>query len=137
MKKILFIILTLALTLTLSSHPWKPRHYVIIDTDGGIDDVRAISMLLASPDVRVLAITVSPGAINADAAYLKIRSLLNSFHHQGLPVGINRKSEYISPDFKVALNSKWGAEEGLDAKNAGLSRSPRHRYLRRNVRRLS
>jgi inosine-uridine nucleoside N-ribohydrolase len=33
---------------------------VIIDTDGGIDDIRAITMLLASPDVRVLAITVSP-----------------------------------------------------------------------------
>jgi pyrimidine-specific ribonucleoside hydrolase len=120
MKKVLFLILTLTLTLThsLSSHPWKPRHYVIIDTDGGIDDIRAISMLLASPDVRVLAITVSPGAINADAAYLKIRSLLNSFHHEGLPVGINRKSKFISPDFKVALNSKWGVEEGLDPDKA-------------------
>ncbi len=118
MKKVLFIILTLTLTLTLSSHPWKPRHYVIIDTDGGIDDIRAISMLLASPDVRVLAITVSPGALNADAAYLKVRSLLNSFFHEGLPVGINRKSEYTSPDFKVALNSRWGVEEGLKAEKA-------------------
>jgi len=118
MKKLFFLALALTLTLTLSSHPWKPRHYVIVDTDGGIDDIRAITMLLASPDVRVLAITVSPGAINADAAYLKIRSLLNSYHHEGLPVGINRKSVFMSPDFKVALNSKWGAEEGLDTKNA-------------------
>jgi pyrimidine-specific ribonucleoside hydrolase len=51
---------------------------VIIDTDGGIDDLRAITMLLASPDVRVMAITVSPGALSTENAYIKVKSLLNS-----------------------------------------------------------
>jgi pyrimidine-specific ribonucleoside hydrolase len=46
----------------LSAHPWKPKHYVIVDTDGGIDDQKAI-MLLASPDVDS-AVTISDGFHN-------------------------------------------------------------------------
>ncbi len=118
MKRILFILVCISINLTLFSHPWKPGHYVIIDTDGGIDDMKAITMLLASPDVRVLAITVSPGALNTGFAYKKIRSLLNSFYHEGIPVGINRISDFKSSDFQVALNTSWGDENGLDEKNA-------------------
>jgi pyrimidine-specific ribonucleoside hydrolase len=118
MKRIFIIIIGLTLSLSLYSHPWKPSHYVIIDTDGGIDDLRAITMLLASPDVRVLAITVSPGALNTKNVYKKVKSLLNSFWHEGVPVGINRSCDFKSPDFAVALNTIWGEENGLDPENA-------------------
>ena len=118
MMRILFILLGLAINLSIYSHPWKPSHYVIIDTDGGIDDMRAITMLLSSPDVRVMAIIVSPGVLNTGSAYIKVKSLLNSFHHEGLPVGINRSSKFKSPDFPVALNSVWGEENGLNEKTA-------------------
>ena len=102
MKRLILICLGFFLSISLFSHPWKPNHYVIIDTDGGIDDMRAITMLLASPDVRVLALTVSPGALSAGNAYIKVKSLLNSFYHEGIPVGINRKSRFNSPEFAVA-----------------------------------
>jgi pyrimidine-specific ribonucleoside hydrolase len=118
MKKIIIVIIGLALNLTLFSHPWKPSHYVIIDTDGGIDDIRAITMLLASPDVRVLAITISPGALSIHNAYIKVKSLLNSFWHEGIPVGINRNCNFQSPEFPGALNTIWGNENGLDEKTA-------------------
>ena len=118
MKRILIIVISLTLNLSLYSHPWKPSHYVIIDTDGGIDDIRAITMLLASPDVRVLAITISPGALSTENAYIKVKSLLNSFWHEGVPVGINRSCEFKSPDFQVALNTVWGDEGGLVSGNA-------------------
>jgi pyrimidine-specific ribonucleoside hydrolase len=118
MKRIFILIIGLSLNLTLFSHPWKPSHYVIIDTDGGIDDIRAISMFLASPDVRVLAITISPGALNTHNAFIKVKSLLNSFWHEGIPVGINRKVNFKSPDFPAALNTLWGDEKGLDEANA-------------------
>ena len=121
MKKIIFLLLSITINLSLFSHPWKPNHYVIIDTDGGIDDMRAISMLLASPDVRVLAITVSPGTLNADSSYSKVKSLLKSLHHEGLPVGINRRSSFISPDYPVALRTSWGIYSGADTKNANES----------------
>jgi pyrimidine-specific ribonucleoside hydrolase len=68
MKRYLTIFLLSLLPFYLHSHPWKPSHYVIIDTDGGIDDMRAITMLLASPDVRVLGITVSGGALSSEHA---------------------------------------------------------------------
>jgi pyrimidine-specific ribonucleoside hydrolase len=118
MKRILLILVCFTLSISSFSHPWKPNHYVIIDTDGGIDDMRAITMLLASPDVRVLAITVSPGALNTDTIYIKVRSLLNSFHHEGLPVGINRTCKFKSPDFAVALKTQWGNVRGIEMKNA-------------------
>ncbi|MCX6302389.1 MAG: nucleoside hydrolase, partial [Bacteroidia bacterium] len=118
MKRLYSLFLTLALTLTLSAHPWKPSHYVIVDTDGGVDDMRAITMLLASPDVRVLAITVSPGVLSAENAYIKVKSLMNSFYHEGIPVGMNRISGYKSQEFPVALQTIWGDESGIDPEKA-------------------
>jgi pyrimidine-specific ribonucleoside hydrolase len=118
MKKIIFFLIAISVSTTLFSHPWKPNHYVIIDTDGGIDDMKAITMLLASPDVRVLAITVSPGSLNTGEVYIKVRSLLNSFYHEGIAVGINRICKFRSPEFPVALNSIWGNENVSDFKNA-------------------
>jgi pyrimidine-specific ribonucleoside hydrolase len=91
---------------------------VIVDTDGGIDDMKAITMLLASPDVRVLAIIVSPGVLSADNAYIKVKSLLNSFYSEGLPVGINRSSSYKSPEYPVASQTIWGEEKGVSATDA-------------------
>ncbi|HKK40947.1 MAG TPA: nucleoside hydrolase, partial [Bacteroidales bacterium] len=118
MRKLSSVLIFLSLSLALFSHPWKPGHYVIIDTDGGIDDIKAVSMLLASPDVRVLAITVSPGVLDVSEAYRKIRSLLNSYYHEGIPVGVYRGGKYDSPDFKPAMNTVWGDEKGIDYANA-------------------
>jgi len=118
MKRLFLIIFSLTITLQLFSHPWKPNHYVIIDTDGGIDDLKAITMLLASPDVRVLAITVSSGTLDETNSYIKVKSLLNSFWHEGVPVGINRTSSFKSPQYPVALNCVWGKEEGINILNA-------------------
>lgn len=115
MKKLLLVILSLCLNLTLFSHPWKPGHYVIIDTDGGIDDIRTLAMMLASPDVRVLAVTISPGALGTGNAYIKVKSLLDSFRHEGIPVGMNRTCNFKSPEFGFALNAVWGNESGIDA----------------------
>jgi pyrimidine-specific ribonucleoside hydrolase len=118
MKRIYTIFAALFLTLILHSHPWKPSHYVIVDTDGGIDDIKAISMLLASPDVRVLAVTVSPGVLSAENAYKKVRSLLNSFYHEGIPVAINRNATASNSEFELPLNTRWGDEESIDPASA-------------------
>jgi pyrimidine-specific ribonucleoside hydrolase len=118
MKKVLIIIAGLFLNLCLSAHPWKPNHYVIIDTDGGVDDMKAISMMLASPDVRVMAIITSSGALNPENAYKKVKSLLNSFYHEGIPVGINRNKDFDSPEFPAAKNYMWGNETEVNAEIA-------------------
>jgi len=84
-RTILTILLSLVI-ISLGAHPWKPRHYVIIDSDGGIDDLKAICLLMASPDVRILAITASDGFQKAPVAYEKLRSLADGLYHEGLPV---------------------------------------------------
>lgn len=118
MRKAIIIFTFILLGALLSAHPWKPRHYVIVDTDGGIDDMRAISMLLASPDVRVLGIIASSGVLDADKTYIKIKSLLRSFYHEGIPVGIIRNKQAHREKFPVAENFKWGDENGIDPGDA-------------------
>jgi pyrimidine-specific ribonucleoside hydrolase len=118
MKKIISACIAFIFSIIITAHPWKPNHYVIIDTDGGIDDMRTLSLMFSSPDVRVLGITVSPGALNAATAYIKVKSLLISFYHEGIPVGINRSSQISSPLFEAALNYKWGDESGINPEDA-------------------
>jgi len=86
MRRTILTILLLLIFISVGAHPWKPRHYVIIDSDGGIDDLKAICMMMASPDVRILAITTSDGFHRAPVAYEKIRSMADALHHEGLPV---------------------------------------------------
>ena len=118
MRTLKIILLGLLLCLNLYSHPWKPSHYLIIDTDGGIDDLRAITMLLASPDVRVLGITVTSGALEAENAYIKVKSLLNSFRHEGIPVGITREFVYKPSSRSIAGEIKWGNESDIEIQKA-------------------
>ncbi len=118
MKRATLALVLLFFVTIVSGHPWKPSHYVIIDTDGGVDDMRAISLLLASHDVRVLGITVSAGALDADQAYIKVRSLLNNYHHEGIRTGINRNVPFSSPSFEYAKTEMWGIEKGISAGSA-------------------
>jgi len=118
MKKLIRFLLIILTVVNAQAHPWKPSHYVIVDTDGGIDDMRALSMLLASHDVRVLAVTVSDGALSADDAYVKVRSMLDSYHHEGIKTGINRITGYKSPSFVQAKTARWGEESGLSSEGA-------------------
>lgn len=86
MRRLITVILLSLFILPAGAHPWKPRHYVIIDSDGGIDDLKAICMMMASPDVRILAVTVSDGFHKAPVAYENIRKMADALHHEGLPV---------------------------------------------------
>lgn len=108
MRRTLLTILLSLVMLSLGAHPWKPRHYVIIDSDGGIDDLKAICMLMASPDVRILAITASDGFHKAPVAYEKLRGLADGLHHEGLPVA--------GPENAVMLIEKMLASETMPVK---------------------
>ena len=112
MRRIILTILLILVIIPLGAHPWKPRHYVIIDSDGGIDDLKAICMLMASPDVRILAITTSDGFYRAPVAYEKIRSLADGLHHEGLPVA--------GPGEAVKLIDKMLASETTTVKFIAL-----------------
>lgn len=103
MKKLPAILIFLMIMPSLMAHPWKPSHYVIIDTDGGLDDMKAICMLLASPDVRVMAIIASPGFHTEEDTYESVRSMLDEFHHEGVTVV---RSKDAGPVINYEINSE-------------------------------
>lgn len=103
------ILLLILLTPPLFSHSGKPKYHVIIDTDGAIDDLRAVSALLACNDIRVLGIIGSQGTLPAKLAADKVSSLLAYFHHEGIPIGLGRSLEKALPFWSGFAGSvSWG-----------------------------
>ena len=112
MKKYIIFICIVLLSMqiqTATAHSGKPKYHIIIDSDGAIDDMRAITMFLAYDDVRVLGITGSQGSIKPYSAAIKITSLLADFHHQGIPVGIGKTLNCDLPEWTGFSESiRWG-----------------------------
>ena len=112
MKKNILLICIALLSMqiqTSTAHSGKPKYHIIIDSDGAIDDMRAITMFLACNDVRVLGITGSQGSIKSYSAAIKITSLLSYFHHQGIPVGVGKTVNSDLPEWSGFSESiYWG-----------------------------
>jgi inosine-uridine nucleoside N-ribohydrolase/formylmethanofuran dehydrogenase subunit E len=91
--------------------PVKLNHTVIIDTDCGIDDMRAISLLLARPEIKIKAIVSSDGSLPPDEGVQKIRSLLHEFNCDSIPVACGDILKGVNPpwrQFNRQIN--WGEE---------------------------
>lgn len=67
-------------------------HPLIIDTDVGVDDLMAIAFLLASPDVRIEAITIGIGLANTDAGAHNVLRLLALAGRDDIPVYLGRST---------------------------------------------
>lgn len=104
---ILCLIFNFLLNTIAEAHPWKPDHYVIIDTDCGLDDFRTINLLLASSNIRVLAIITSNGVVSAKDGFVKVKSLLNEKHQEGILVGMNTDSIQIARNCELAKRFLW------------------------------
>lgn len=93
---------------------FRAKYHVIVDTGGGIDDFHAICMLLASPEIEVIAITTVEGVLNPVKTAVKVASLLQRFSHQGIPVGIGNelpgKIDLPAGAFELAEKLSWGEE---------------------------
>ncbi len=95
--------------MALQAHSGKPSHHVIIDTDGALDDMRAISMILAGNEIRVLAITCSQGTLAPDRVFLQVSSLLSAYYHEGIPVARGVATERELPYWSAFAGSiSWG-----------------------------
>lgn len=60
----------------------RPRIPVIIDTDPGVDDIIAILLALASPELDILALIVSFGNTDVDASYRNILKMYQAIERQ-------------------------------------------------------
>ena len=113
MKKILGLLLGLLIMQAAYSH-YKAKYHVIVDTDGGIDDFRALCMLMVNPEIEVIAIIAVDGVLSPEKTAVKVSSLLHRFGHQGIPVGIgserSEKSYLPAGAFELAEKLSWGEE---------------------------
>ncbi|MEE4196867.1 MAG: nucleoside hydrolase [Bacteroidales bacterium] len=117
MKK--FLPLVFAVMILFSegkAHPWKPDHYVVIDTDCGLDDFRTLRMMLESDNIRILAITTSHGVLRADEGYDKVKDLLQTTFHKGIMVGLNQGGNWKDSGCEAARKFWWGQHEAPQTK---------------------
>ncbi|TSA35562.1 MAG: nucleoside hydrolase [Porphyromonadaceae bacterium] len=109
------VLLSIMIAPQLLGHSGKPKYHIIIDTDGAIDDLRAVTTLLACNDIRVLGIIGSQGTLPAKSAADKVNSLLAYFHHEGIPVGLGRSLDQAIPFWSAFASSvSWGNNEFIE-----------------------
>ncbi len=119
MRKVLILLLYIFFSESIWSQPLpvKLKHTVIIDTDGAIDDMRAISILLARPEITVKSILLSDGSLPPPESIKKVLSLLHQFNCDGIPVAQGDVIKDIHPvwrEFNRLIS--WGLESGSPGK---------------------
>jgi inosine-uridine nucleoside N-ribohydrolase/formylmethanofuran dehydrogenase subunit E len=105
------IILLVSVTLGAQPRPAKLSSTIVIDTDCGIDDMRAISYLLARPEITVKAILTSDGSLPPGEGADKVLSLLNEFNRTDIPVLCGSVLPGVNPVWR-SFNSGvlWGGK---------------------------
>jgi pyrimidine-specific ribonucleoside hydrolase len=65
----------------------RAKYNVVIDTDGGVDDLRALTYFMASRDFNINAITTVDGVLPPKLSAQYVQALCSYFHHEGIRVG--------------------------------------------------
>ncbi len=81
---------------------------VIVDTDMGTDDARALALLLASPHFHVMAVVTSDGASPPDVGATNVCRMLRFLKQEGVVVGMGRPLPGPPPSFRAnATGLDW------------------------------
>ncbi|MEE4255574.1 MAG: nucleoside hydrolase [Bacteroidales bacterium] len=95
---------------SVSAHSGKARYHAIIETDGGLDDMRAISLLLASAETEVIGIYCTDGILSPSQTARNVLDMLSTYHHEGIPVGYADAFLVAEPVRRDLLQQVlWGA----------------------------
>lgn len=124
MKKSIVILLFIITALNIWSQPRpvKLSSTVIIDTDCGFDDMRAISLLLARPEITVKAILTSDGSLSPGEGAEKVLSLLNEFGRNNIPVASGKIVNGLNPAWRPFVRSiNWGSRIAGSTVESGAS----------------
>lgn len=110
---ILFSVIFFTVNLGSQPLPVKLKHSVIIDTDCAVDDMRAISFLLARPEITINAILLSDGSLPPTEGVVKINSLIHEFDKRNIPIACGDELKGVNPPWRQ-FNSQisWGRETG-------------------------
>jgi pyrimidine-specific ribonucleoside hydrolase len=113
MKKIAIslVLLLLCADLWPQPRPLKFSGNIIIDTDCGFDDFRAVSLLLSRPEIRIKAILTTDGTLPPSEGLIKVTSLIHEFGRDDIPVGCGESSGTINPAWRQFNRSfEWGRQ---------------------------
>jgi pyrimidine-specific ribonucleoside hydrolase len=113
MKKIVISLLIAFFTSIIWAQPLpiKLNKTIIIDTDGAIDDMRAISFLLARPEITIKAILLSDGSLSPYEGAIRIGSLLNELGRDSIPVACGDVVKGVNPSWRqFNMEINWGSE---------------------------
>ena len=118
LHRALIALLSLAIAVWAGSEPVRD---VIIDQDGGVDDLIAISLLKQSPNVRVQAVTICPADSYLQTAALVTQRLLGKFRgYTAIALG---HSEGINP-----FPEEWRKDAGRVLGIAALAEPAPKKY---------
>lgn len=85
----ILILVFLCLAQTSFAHK-RAKYNIVIDTDAGIDDFRAITLFCASRDFNINCITTVDGVLDPQTGASYIQKLITTYHHEGISVGAGR-----------------------------------------------
>lgn len=111
MKKTFAIFLLLLFTGYSYSQPRPVQlsNSVIIDTDCGADDFRAICYLLARPEIKIAGIITSDGSVEPLDGLSKVASLLGQFGREDISIAAGEIVKGINPPWReFNRNISWG-----------------------------
>ncbi len=82
---------------------------IIIDTDCAFDDYRAINMMLATKELKILAITTNDGALDPMNGVMKVACLLSDYKLEGIEIDAGRTVLNSPPVWREACGLlAWG-----------------------------
>jgi len=73
------------------------KNAIIIDSDAGTDDFRAITLLTQLKNIDIKAITLSDGTLFPDKGAIRVTKLLHCLNKKDVFVGVGRKTMYTKP----------------------------------------
>ncbi|MBN2615150.1 MAG: nucleoside hydrolase [Bacteroidales bacterium] len=123
MKKAYLFLAILCAGYNLMANPMHMhhKHSVVIDTDGAIDDLRAISLLLSLPNITINAFMVSDGSLSPDEGVQKVRELLQAYGRESIPVYCGPVIKRINPAWRTFNRQiKWGRNAEKLPENVSL-----------------
>ncbi len=109
MKNNTIIYFIFFLTITLYTFS-QPKELLIIDTDAGNDDYRAIILMTKLKNYDIKAITLSDGTLFPDKGAIRVETLLNCLGIKNISIGVGKKTLYNKPIWrKYAENIPWSS----------------------------
>jgi inosine-uridine nucleoside N-ribohydrolase len=122
LNKSLILLIVLALSLPAQTFAHKRAKYnIVIDTDAGVDDFRAITLFCASKDFNINCITTVDGVLEPQTGANYISQLLGVYHHEGIPIGQGKNYKASKKYEKHALpfwKNLFGSSSDLNFQDA-------------------